>query len=70
MKNRATSCASDHLFDIERQDCSLRTTPHVSTTLHYTITVSCNRTTHRHHCLPASVIVQELNLKYARAIGK
>ena len=56
------SCASDRSFIIERQVCSLRTKPQVSTTLHYTITVCCNRTTHSQHCLPASVQARELIL--------
>ena len=60
------SCSSDHPFVIERQDCSLSAKPLVSTTLHYTITVCCNRTAHSKCCLPASVEARELNLKYAR----
>ena len=64
------SCASDRPFVIERQVCSLSTKPQVSTTLHYTITVLCNRTAHSQHCLSASVEVRELNLKYAQATGE
>ena len=44
--SRVFSCASDRLFVIERQVCTLSTKPQVSTTLHYTITVCCNRTAH------------------------
>ena len=65
--SRVFSCASDRPFVIERQVCSLSTKPQVSTTLHYMITVCCNRTAHSQHCLPASVEARELNLKYARA---
>ena len=64
------SCVSDHSFVIERQACSLSTKPQVSTTLHYTITVCCNHTMQSQHCLPAIVMVQELNLKCARAMRK
>ena len=42
----------------------------MSTTLHYTITVCCNRTAHSQRCLPVSVEARELNLKYARATGE
>ena len=41
----------------------------MSTTLHDTITVCCNRPAHSQHCLPAGVETRELNLKYARATG-
>ena len=34
------------------------------------ITICCNRTAHRQHCLPAGVEARELNLKYARATGE
>ena len=44
--------------------------PQMSTTLHYTITVCCNRTAHRQHWLPVSVVSQEQTLKYALAIGE
>ena len=66
---RAFSCASDRPFVIEREVCSLSTKPQVSTTLHYTIIVRCQRTAHSQHCLPASADARELNLKYARATG-
>ena len=49
------SCASDRPFVIKHQFGSLSTKPLVSTTLHYTIIVCCNRTAHSQHCLPASV---------------
>ena len=61
---------SDRPFVIERQVCSLSTKPQVSTTLHYTITVCCNRTAHSQHCQSVSVEARELNLKYARATGE
>ena len=54
----------------ERQVCSLSIKPQVSTTPHYTITVCCNRTAHSQHCLPTSVEVQELTLKYACPTGE
>ena len=63
------SFASDRPLVIERQVCSLNTNPYVSTALHYTITVCCNRTARSQHCLPASVQTRELHLKYARATG-
>ena len=65
--SRVFSCASDHPFVIERQVCSQSTKPQVSTTLHYTITVCCNRTAHIQHCLPASAEARELNLKCDQA---
>ena len=68
--SRVFRCASDRSYNIERQVCSLSTKPQVSTTLHYTITVCCNRTAHSQHRLPASVLARELNLKYARATGE
>ena len=68
--SRVLSCASDRQFLIERQVCRLSTKPHVSTALHYTITVCCNRTAHSQHCLLASVDARELNLKCARATGE
>ena len=57
-------------FVLERQVCSLSTKSQVLTTLHYTITVCCNRTAHSQHCLPASVETRELNLKFGRAPGE
>ena len=64
------SSVSDHPFVIEGQVCRLSTKPQVSTTLHYKVTVCCNRTVHSQHCLPASVEARELNLNYALATGK
>ena len=52
------------------QACSLSTKLQVSTTLHYTSTVCCNRTAHSQLCLSASVEAQELNLNCTRATGK
>ena len=49
-------CASDRPFVIERQVSSLSTKQQMSTTLHYTITVCCNRTAHSQHCLLAIII--------------
>ena len=63
-------CASDRPFVIELQVCSLSSKPQVSTTLHYTITVCCNRTAYSQLCLPASGEVRELNLKYTRVTGE
>ena len=64
------SCASDRPFVIERQVCSPSTKPHVSTILHYTIRVCCNRTVHSQHCLTASVDAPEINVMCDRAIGE
>ena len=65
--SRVFTCVSDRPFVIERQVCSLNTKPQVSTTLHYTITVCCNRTAYSQHCLPASVEAWELNFfKYVQ----
>ena len=52
----------------ERQVCSLSTEPQMSTTLHYTITVCCNRTAQSR--LATGVEARELNLKYAWATGE
>ena len=68
--SRGFSCASDSPFVIERQVFGLSTKPQVSATLHYTITVCCNRTAHSQNRLPVSVEARELNLKYARATGE
>ena len=69
--SQVISCDSDRPFVIKkRQVCILSIKSQVSTTLHYTITVCCNRTAHSQHCLPISVEARELNLKYARATGE
>ena len=68
--SRVFSSTLNRPFVIERQVCNLSTKSQVSTTLHYRITVCCNRRAHRQHCLPASEDARELNLKYARATGK
>ena len=64
------SCASDHSLVIARKVCCLSAKPQVLITLHYTIKVCCNHTAHSQHCLPATVEVRELNLKYDRVNGE
>ena len=57
-------------FVTERLVCTPSTKPQLSTTRHNTNTVYCNRTAHSRHCLPASVVARELNLKCVWATGE